>query len=101
MEFDITGTLEKIDFGATGIKEILQNVKTILTTMKYSVPLDRNFGITGKALDQPTPVAQAILTAEIVGAINKYEPRVRVTKVSYDAELDGKLVPKVRVIIND
>jgi phage baseplate assembly protein W len=99
-EFDITATLDGIDFGATGIAEILQNVRTILTTPKYSVPLDRNFGLNATMLDAPVPVAQAKLTAEIIAAVHKYEPRVRVTKVLYEGDgQEGILRPKVRVRI--
>lgn len=99
-EFDITGTLGAIDFGASGITEILQNVRTILTTPKYSVALDRNFGLNATMLDAPLPVAKAKLTAEIIATVHKYEPRVRVTKVLFDGDAqDGILRPKVRVRI--
>lgn len=100
MEVDITAKLEGVNFGATGITEILQNVQTILTTSKYSVPLDREFGINSTMLDLPIPIAKAKLTSEIISAVHKWEPRVRVTKVSFEGDgLDGKLVPKVRVKI--
>lgn len=101
MEYDITGTLEKVNFGPPDIlKEIMQNVKTILTTTKYSVPLDRNFGIAGVALDMPIQAAKAKLSAEIVAAIRQYEPRCQVMSVSYSGSgLDGSLIPTVRVRI--
>ena len=101
MEFEVAATLETIDFHpATALKEILQNVRIILTTEKYSVPLDRNFGITAMMLDMPLPVAQARLNAEIINAVQRYEPRVNVTAVSYDGDgMDGTLRPRVRVRI--
>lgn len=100
MEFDVTAELGSIDFGASGAAEVLQNVRTILTTPKYSVPLDREFGISTAMLDAPLPVAQAKLTAEIIATINRYEPRVKVTKVTYECNAsDGVLRPKVRVRI--
>ncbi|MDR7865170.1 MAG: hypothetical protein RIN56_00050 [Sporomusaceae bacterium] len=96
-EFDVTATLDKIDFGATGVKEILQNVRTILTTPIYSVPLDRLFGLDATMLDEPLPVAQAKLTAKVIAAVHKYEPRFRVTRVLYDGNaIDGVLRPTVR-----
>ena len=101
MEFEATGQFERIKFApASKAEEIAQNVRTILTTPKYSVPLDREFGLSVTMLDAPLPVAQARLTAEIIAALHKWEPRVRVTHVSFvnsAAEaMDGKLIPKVR-----
>ncbi|MDL2280313.1 GPW/gp25 family protein [Selenomonadales bacterium OttesenSCG-928-I06] len=102
MDFiDITATLEGVDFYPSNIyTEIIQNVKTILTTTKFSVPLDRDFGIDASLLDSPLPVAQARLTAEIFDAIQKYEPRAKVKKVFYAGDpIEGKLIPTVRVVI--
>ena len=47
MEIDIlTAELGKINFAPSNIyEEVAQNVKTICTTPKYSVPLDRKFGV--------------------------------------------------------
>jgi phage baseplate assembly protein W len=102
MEFDVTAKLEYIDFAPVNIAiEIIQNVRTIFTTMKYSVPLDRLFGVESAMLDRPMPEATAALQAEIIMAIHRYEPRCRVTKVSFDGDLDGKLIPRVRIKINE
>ncbi|MDR1978308.1 MAG: GPW/gp25 family protein [Synergistaceae bacterium] len=102
MELDITAKLEEIDFApANVVAEIMQNVRIIFTTMKYSVPLDRLFGVDAVMLDRPMPKAMAALQAEIVAAIHRYEPRCRVTKVSFDGDLDGRLVPKVRIKIDE
>lgn len=101
MEYDITGTLEKVDFGPQDVlKEVMQNVKTIITTTKFSVPLDRNFGLAGLALDMPIQVARARLSSEIVSAIRQYEPRCQVLSVSFSGDgMDGFLIPTVRVRI--
>lgn len=66
------------------LEEILQNVKTILATVKGTVPLDRDFGVDHRILDLPVSVAQAKISAAIVKAINKFEPRARVQKIFYD-----------------
>ncbi len=100
MEFDITATLGDIDFGATGAKEILQNIRTILSTVKGSVPLDRSFGLSVTMLDAPLPAAKTKLAAEIIMAVHKYEPRFRVTKVFWGEDasgaMDGIIKPTVR-----
>ena len=77
----------------------MQNVRTICTTPKYSVPMDRLFGVDAAMLDRPTPKAMAAIQAEIVQAVRKYEPRCKVKKVILDGDMDGKLNVKVRIEI--
>ena len=54
-------------------------------------------------VDQPTPRARAELTAEIFQAVERYEPRARVTRVEFDQtaedEMDGILKPRIQVEI--
>ena len=100
MIIEITGTLDKVNFAPTTLQEeVMQNVKTLLTTMKFTVPLDRNLGIIANALDEPMPVAMAKLSSDIIDAINQYEPRCRVTQIFFDGDIDGKLIPRVRIEI--
>ena len=86
---------------ATEAEEILQNVRTIISTPKLSVPLDREFGVDCSVLDRPMPVAQAELASDIITAIREYEPRAVVTGITYEATDDGILKPKVQVTINE
>jgi hypothetical protein len=99
VEFEVLASLEGVDFAPSSeVAEILQNVRTILTTPKYSVPLNREFGVTAAWLDDPLPVAQAKLTAEIIAAVQQWEPRVSVAQVTYETDpVQGVLRPKVRV----
>ena len=91
-----------VDFAPSSIhKEIVQNVKTICATQKYSVPMDRNFGVNMNFVDQPTPKAKAQIQAEIIEAIREYEPRCKVRKVSFEGDIDGKLMVKVRIEIGE
>ena len=100
MTIEITATLERINFAPSTLQEeVIQNVKTLLTTMKYTVPLDRNFGIMANAVDEPMPVAMAKLSSDMIDAINQYEPRCRVTQIFFDGDDDGKLTPRVRIEI--
>ena len=80
-------------------QEILQNVMTVFLTQKYSVPLDRFFGIEGDFLDEAAGRARAKLQSEIVRAVRKYEPRARVKAIDFAADLNGKIVPRIRVKI--
>lgn len=102
MEIDITAMNGEIDFApSTEIEEIAQNVRTIIATPKYSVPMDRLFGVDTEIIDRPTPKAMAQLQAEIIQAIRKYEPRCKVKKVTFEGDNDGKLNVKVRVEIGE
>lgn len=68
---------------STEIEEVLQNVQMILATMKLTVPLDREFGITANVIDTPISATQARLTAEVAAAVRKFEPRARVERINY------------------
>lgn len=82
------------------VEEIPQNVRTILSTVKGSVPLDRDFGIDASYVDAPMPVAKAKLASEIMQAIRTYEPRANVTHVDFTGEMSGLLKPRIEVSIN-
>lgn len=91
-----------IDFAPkTEQEEILQNVRAIISTVKYSVPLDREFGLDATFLDRPMAVAQAAISSEILRAVRRYEPRATITAISFTGDEDGKMVPKVEVSINE
>lgn len=104
MEIELTMSRSvAVDFSpATAIEEILQNVRTILATPVYSVPLDRAFGVNAELLDLPMPVARAKLAAEIVQAVQKFEPRVEVIKVLFAGDtIAGRLQPTVRLRLKE
>lgn len=82
------------------VEEILQNVRTILSTIKGSVPLDRDFGIDGSYVDAPMPVAKAKLASEIMSAVQKYEPRATITSIDFTGEMSGVLKPRIELRIN-
>ncbi len=86
---------------ADEVKEVLQNVRTIITTVKHSVPMDREFGIEGTVIDLPLEVAKARMTNEIFRAIKIYEPRATVESVAFDGDENGRLVPTVEVSIKE
>ncbi|RNB72183.1 hypothetical protein [Brevibacillus panacihumi] len=102
MEYEVPTTRKSIDFGATGVQEILQNVWMILSSTQYTCPLDRAFAWSAEDVDKPLPIAQARMTARLVDAIRQYEPRVEVVGVTYQSDqLAGRLNPIVKVRIQD
>ncbi len=98
----VFGVPSDVDFApSTVVEEVLQNVRTILCTARWSVPLDREFGLDASMLDRPTPDAMAALSSEIYTKIRKYEPRCHIVRIAFDGDLDGRLVPKVTVRVHD
>ncbi|MFW5497758.1 MULTISPECIES: GPW/gp25 family protein [unclassified Maridesulfovibrio] len=91
--------------GETGVAEILQNVRIILSTIRGTVPFDRLFGLTITYIDKPIPEAMAEFRGDAIQTVQKYEPRVSVTSVDFKAKpdeaMDGRLYPVVRVRIKD
>ena len=90
-----------VTYGLTGIAEVMQNVRLILTTRRGTVPLDRNFGVSFEFLDSPINLTQAKAEQEIFMQIKKYEPRATLKQIEWAADaLTGQLSPKVKVEVN-
>lgn len=86
----------------TTVEEVLQNVAMILSTPKFSVPLDRGLGLAQRFLDMPIQAAQAVLISEVLDAVERDEPRAEVLSVTFEqGETPGKLILIVEVNIND
>lgn len=80
-------------------KEIIRNVQTILTTPIGTCPLYRDFGLDVTYLDYPMDLAQNIFAVAAMEAVERWEPRVIVTEVTFEADANGHLKAKV-VIAN-
>ena len=94
----------EIDFAPQNeTAEILQNVRTILNTRIGTVPLDREFGISWEHLDKPIHLAKTQMMVDIIDALEKHEPRVRVQEVRFDESdaAEGILKPVVIVAIGE
>lgn len=96
------GDVPQIDFApATVAEEVLQNVRTIISTIKYSVPMDREFGIDGAIIDRPINVAKAHITNEIFRAVRRYEPRAVIASIEFTGNEGGRLTPTIKVSVNE
>ena len=99
-EYELFLTPGKVNFAPESeVIEILQNVLTICMTQKYSVPMDRELGVEGEFLDEAVSRLRAKFKGEVVRAVKKYEPRARVTAIDFTADLNGKVVPRIKVKI--
>lgn len=93
-----------IDFAPTNVVlEVGQNIYNLLSTAKYSVPLNRDFGLSTTYIDQPINIMKARLRAEIIEAIAKYEPRFTVQSIDFTTNKakEGALYPIIRGVINE
>jgi phage baseplate assembly protein W len=87
--------------GLTGVPEVMQNVRTILTTRRGTVPLDRNFGISFDFLDSPINITQAKAEQEIFLQLEKYEPRAILKQIMWETDvISGQILPSVKVEVN-
>lgn len=105
--YEITSaTTAPVVFGATGLVEIGQNIRFILRTMVFSVPLDRDFGGRGDFLDAPSPYEAQRRMANIVDIVERFEPRVKVTGITFadpgtSDTMDGRLFPVLQFTLRD
>jgi len=68
-----------------GIEDIRQCIGIILTTTKGSVPLNPLFGSDiWQFIDRPINTAVANISAEILDAVGKWEPRIIIKNLTYD-----------------
>lgn len=89
---------------ADTVESVLQNVALILSTIRGTVPTYREFGIDGTIIDRPLPAAKALMLTTVKEAIEEYEPRAEVLRVTFETDkLDpGRLIPTVEIdIISD
>jgi len=82
------------------LEEILQNVAVIISTPKFSVPLERGLGLSQRFIDKPIPAAQSILISEVMEGISAFEPRAEVENVTFElGDTPGSMIPVVEVNI--
>jgi len=88
----------EIVFGTKEVQEVMQNVRTILTTRKGTQPLDRDFGISLDFLDSPVFETRAKAEQECFLALKKYEPRAVFKQIKWNSDIrNGKFWPEVLI----
>ena len=77
-------------------EDIKECLETLLSIRAGSQPLDRDFGIDYEQIvGFPLDVAKNMLSLEIIEKVERYEPRVEVSSVSFTGDTDGQLVPHI------
>ena len=87
-------------FAPDEFEDIKMCLETLLAVRAGSQPLDRELGIDyERIVGYPLDVAKNMLSLEIIEKVERYEPRVEVTSITFtgDAE-DGQLVPHVHIV---
>lgn len=79
----------------TELEEIIQNVKTILSTPKGTVPLMRDFGVSWNIIDTLTPELEMKIKEEVFTQVERWEKRAKVKTISVEPSQEGK--PKIFV----
>ena len=88
----------EVVFGATGVNEVIQAVRTIVSTRRGTVPLDREFGISHDFLDTPVLGVRARIEQEIFLQIKKYEPRAILRQILWsDDAISGTIWPCLKI----
>lgn len=76
-------------------KELLENAEMILTTLKGTNPQNRAMGLeAADVIGRPGHTAKGAYSVQAIEQISRYEPRLSVSEVGFDAE-DTKIIPKV------
>ena len=93
--------LDNVNFAPKNeLEEVLQNVRTILSIIRGTVPLDRNFGISADFLDLPMSLARAKLVQTVIEAVPEQEPRAKVKEVIFDGDgTTGKMKVNLKLDI--
>ena len=72
-----------VEVGATGIRQLAQEIRTVLATRKGSVPLDRDFGVSWDLIDRSMPAAKQLIIAEVARQLEKYVPRIQFKGIEF------------------
>jgi len=77
-------------------EDIKMCLETLLSIGAGSQPLDRELGIDyEQTVGFPLDVAKNMLSLEIIEKVERYEPRVEVSSVTFTGDTDGQLVPHI------
>lgn len=95
----------EVVFNARGLAGLAQEIRTLLTTPKGTLPLDRDFGISWEMIDQPIISAMPLYVSEVATQVEKYIPRVRMESVDFRSPqteaVCGILRPVVTCVIRE
>lgn len=74
----------KFNRNVEDLEDIQRCLTNLYRTIEGTQPLDRNFGLKADFLDKPLPVVQNLITLEIIKKTAIYEPRIKVSSVTFE-----------------
>lgn len=81
-------------------RELIENASIILTSFRGTIPQDRGMGlVSGDIIGRPVFEAKGAYTIQAIEQIDKYEPRLSVEEIRFEA-MDERLIPKVVITYN-
>ena len=90
---DLSGIEISFEYGDSTEAE---RKEIVLATPLGTCPLYRDFGLDVSYLDHPLDLAQNLFAVAAMEAVERWEPRVQVTGVSFEADgTEGKMKAKV------
>lgn len=85
MKIKVYSNDESINWSATGVERIVQNVKNILRTRPFEVPFMPQMGVNHKFIDSLPQMIKSELATHVTEVINIYEPRANVVDVRVES----------------
>lgn len=92
--------VESSDENQETLQEIIEGIQFLCSTSTGKYPMNREFGIDQNLQDKPLSVVQPLLAIELKEKIERFEPRVEVSDVSFEYDADtGALTPIISIDI--
>lgn len=87
------------------VEEVMQNVRTIISSRVGTVPLHRDFGLSADVLDKPVNLAQILFQTAVIQALAQFEPRAKLAQIDFSTRNDlaqqGVLTPILSIEIEE
>lgn len=102
-EVTISNTaLEKINYTLLPgtLEFIIQKVQMLITTIRGSLALNRDYGLSSEYTDKPMTLVYPALRYDIGTQIKKWIPEVEFKELFLESVEDGKMYFKIKVEVN-
>lgn len=74
-----------INWNASGVDRIVQNVKNILRTRPFEVPFMPQMGVNHNFIDSTPQMIKSELATHVTQVINEFEPRASVIDITIES----------------
>lgn len=94
----------EVSFDYTGkrdLKELLRCARALFSITEGTLPMDREFGISGKYIDRPMAVATNYYVVEARSKVEKYLPECEIKDITFTATDSGQLKPIITLTVKE